>query len=147
MEISPTTPRSAPQIPGICIHHPGVMAHRACDRCRLPYCEDCLVTIGAQTLCAGCKLLALRDTRRRGGDGQAEANSVFTHSLVGLVIFQVIISPMALARSLALLKRYRDVPDWPGRGKARSAAIISGVAVSIVAVYLLFILVMVVGAR
>jgi hypothetical protein len=147
MELSPTATGSTPQIPGICIHHPGVIAHRACDRCRLPYCEDCLVTIGGKTLCAGCKLLALRDTRRRGGDGQAEANSVFTMSLVGLVIFQVILSPMALLRSLALLRRYREVPDWPGRAKARSAAIISGVAVGIVVVYLLFLVGMAVAAR
>ena len=120
-----------PQTPGICLNHSGVMARRACDRCRLPFCEDCLVTISGQTLCVGCKLLTLRDLRRRGGNGVAEANSVFTTALVGLVIFQLILAPMALARSTSLLHRYRNVPDWPGRGKARAAMIISAVGVGV----------------
>lgn len=125
---------------GICLNHPGVMSLRKCDRCHLPFCEDCLVTIGGQTLCAGCKLLALRDLRRRGGNGVAEANSVLITALVGLVIFQLILGPMSLARSLALLRRYREVPDWPGRTKARAAAIISGSAIGLVVVWLLVVL-------
>lgn len=126
-----------PPAPNICLHHPGVMAHRVCDRCRLPYCEDCLVTIGGQTLCGGCKAQALREARRRGGNGIAEANRAFLMSILGLFICQPVYAPLALARSVGLLRRFRETPGWPGKSKAYTAAWIAGVSLALLVVQIL----------
>lgn len=39
----------------VCVTHPAVAAHRPCDRCGLPFCADCLVSLRGQTVCAACK--------------------------------------------------------------------------------------------
>jgi uncharacterized RDD family membrane protein YckC len=48
----------------ICRNHVEVAEGvRRCDRCGGPFCGDCLVTLGSQTLCGDCKHERLLDVR------------------------------------------------------------------------------------
>ena len=42
-----------------CTHHLERPSTRTCDRCKRPFCSDCLVPLQGQTLCSVCKHIAL----------------------------------------------------------------------------------------
>lgn len=47
-----------------CLNHPGVAVGQACNRCRRPFCPDCLVPLRGELLCDACKHATLRGSFR-----------------------------------------------------------------------------------
>ncbi len=105
-----------------------------CEGCLLPFCHDCLVGIAGRRLCAGCKVLALREIRRRSGHPARDADEALVFSLMGTVPFlSPILAPVAIWKGVAVVAtRWRD-PSLPGRGKGLAA-----IGVSVVVLCLWF---------
>src|SRR5437016_4125911 len=48
-----------------CRNHPSIETALICERCREPFCGDCLVEVLDRRVCAGCRDLALRALEQR----------------------------------------------------------------------------------
>src|SRR5262245_54917575 len=86
-----------------CINHPGVPTETACQRCRYPYCGDCLVELAGQRLCAPCRDQVVLDLQRVAARGDQGARDALIWACVGFLCN--ILAPFALARGIQALRR------------------------------------------
>ena len=60
-----------------CIHHPETNGTVRCSRCLRPFCDDCIVHIGGQALCADCKQERLIDLASGVTAGEVQLASLW----------------------------------------------------------------------
>lgn len=83
--------------PGFCLNHDETAVSQACADCRLPFCADCLASLGGAMLCGPCKNFRLRS--------QTRLPRVAPMAVVGLVL-ALASSPVAGCISVMAFSSY-----------------------------------------
>ncbi len=113
-----------------CQNHVGAPASGRCVACGQPFCSVCLVEVGGQSYCAGCKTKALGSpavaVAERGDIPCREADEALKYALIGIVCFGIVLEPYALSLALRARSFIAANPRYAGSsGKATAALVIS----------------------
>ncbi len=118
-----------------CKNHPGVAAIGRCAACAEEFCHNCLVEIQGQKYCGACKGIALQGKLPEAAVAAAPvamtrcktAKDALTYSLVGIILFGIILEPIAFFKALKAKREIAADPSLSGSGQATAALIISSV--------------------
>jgi hypothetical protein len=68
----PPPPRSRPRPrdPSICMHHTARASHAVCTDCKNGFCEDCLIQMQGQPVCAACKIQRVKALQKASPTSQ-----------------------------------------------------------------------------
>lgn len=77
-----------------CVNHPEVVAGMtACSRCGRDFCENCIITLRGQPVCAGCKAEQVQDIKSGATGGLelasrgARLGAAILDSLIAMAVF------------------------------------------------------------
>jgi hypothetical protein len=106
-----------------CTNHPGVATEATCQRCRYPYCSDCLVQLTGRLLCAPCRDHVVREMQHGFETNDRGARDALIWACVGMLCG--VIAPFGLIRGIRALRQLDPSQKGP-RGMAIAAIVIGG---------------------
>jgi hypothetical protein len=109
-----------------CHDHAGTPAVGTCTGCAEPFCARCLVEVRGARYCAGCKQMAVA-----GMPAPVylcdDAKSALRLAVVGLVIFGIVLEPIAISKALSARRQIAGNPALGGKGRVDAALVVAGV--------------------
>ncbi len=106
-----------------CVNHPSVTATKKCQGCGGDFCENCVVTLAGQVLCANCKTGQVRGLQQAQIAYKLPGEAL-KYAIVGIFCFGFILAPVAIYKAAKALRQTSDNPTLPGRGKAVAAMVV-----------------------
>ncbi len=109
-----------------CKNHQGTEATDRCAGCAEPFCENCLVNVGGQNYCGGCKQMAVAGAPAVEAITETckEAKDALTYALIGIFCFGVILGPVAISKAVKAKKLINANPRLGGSGMATAGMVI-----------------------
>lgn len=112
-----------------CHNHPEAGASGTCSGCAEPFCPSCLVSVRGATYCASCKGMAVSGVVPQAVDVCADAKSALGIAFAGLLVFGIVLGPLAISKAASARKQIAANPALGGKGWADAATVVGAVVV------------------
>jgi hypothetical protein len=110
----PPRPRPRQRDPNICLNHPTVISQAICVDCKNGFCQDCLIQLGGEPVCAACKNQRVKALSKAAPMSQLALVSLLLALVTGPLAF--CLYPLGRSFSSQTLSAWALIPQLASLG-------------------------------